>query len=48
MFNARLQSLNHQSALTEELAQLEVLLDEAGAALIELSELELPRNRQTA
>ncbi|MDD4863560.1 MAG: methyl-accepting chemotaxis protein [Alishewanella agri] len=48
MFNARLQSLNHQSALTEELAQLEILLDEAGAALIELSELELPRNRQTA
>lgn len=48
MFNARLQSLNHQSELTEELAQLEVLLDEAGAALIELSELELPRNRQTA
>lgn len=48
MFNARLQSLNHHTELTEELAQLEILLDEAGAALIELSELELPRNRQTA
>lgn len=48
MFNARLQSLNHHAELTEELAQLEILLDEAGAALIELSELELPRNRQTA
>lgn len=48
MFTARLQSLTFQSQLNEELSAMEVLLDETGAALIELSELELPRNQQTA
>lgn len=48
MFGARLSSLRLQQQLSTELARLETLLDEAGAALIELSELELPRNRQTA
>jgi methyl-accepting chemotaxis protein len=48
MFSARLRSLSLLQQVGNELTQLESLLDEAGAALIELSELELPRNRQTA
>lgn len=48
MFVARLQSLSYQDHLSAELTNIESLLDEAGAALIELSELELPRNQQTA
>jgi len=48
MFVARLQSLSYQDHLSAELTNIENLLDEAGAALIELSELELPRNQQTA
>lgn len=48
MFVARLQSLTYQDHLSAELTNIESLLDEAGAALIELSELELPRNQQTA
>lgn len=48
MFNARLTSISSQVTLSEEMTLLEGLLDEAGAALIELTELELPRNRQTA
>lgn len=39
MFNARLQSLNHQSALTEELAQLEILLDKVNSLITALSSL---------
>lgn len=48
MFSARLQSLTYQQQLNTELSNMESLLDETGAALIELSELELPRNQQTA
>lgn len=48
MFSARLQSLTYQQQLSTELNNMESLLDETGAALIELSELELPRNQQTA
>ncbi|GHG61966.1 methyl-accepting chemotaxis protein [Alishewanella longhuensis] len=48
MFSARLQSLTYQQQLSTELSNMESLLDETGAALIELSELELPRNQQTA
>ncbi|CAM5204453.1 MCP four helix bundle domain-containing protein [Alishewanella longhuensis] len=48
MFSARLQSLTYQQQLSTELGEMETLLDETGAALIELSELALPRNQQTA
>ncbi|WP_445425437.1 methyl-accepting chemotaxis protein [Alishewanella sp. HL-SH06] len=48
MFQARLSSLSYQQQLNSELAELEILLDEAGASLIELSELELPRDKQLA
>lgn len=48
MFSARLQSLTYQQQLSTELGDIETLLDETGAALIELSELALPRNQQTA
>lgn len=48
MFSARMQGLTYRQQLDAELAAIEALLDEAGAALIELTELELPRNRQTA
>ena len=48
MFSARLQSLTYQQQLSTELGNMESLLDETGAALIELSELALPRNQQTA
>lgn len=48
MFSARLQSLTYQQQLSTELGNMESLLDETGAALIDLSELELPRNQQTA
>lgn len=48
MFTARLQSLTYSTQLNSELTNMEGLLDETGAALIELSELALPRNQQTA
>lgn len=48
MFTARLQSLRYENQLSTEVSALSSLLDEAGAALIELSEIELPRNAQAA
>lgn len=48
MFTARLQSLRYENQLSAEVSALASLLDEAGAALIELSEIELPRNAQAA
>lgn len=48
MFTARLQSLRYENQLSIEVSALASLLDEAGAALIELSEIELPRNAQAA
>ncbi|WP_333608346.1 methyl-accepting chemotaxis protein [Arsukibacterium sp.] len=44
MFNARLGSIKGELLLQQQLGQLELLIDEAGASLIEISEIEVPRD----
>lgn len=46
MFEARLQSIQYQRKITEELAALELLIDDVGATLLDISYLELPGDEE--